>query len=213
MVAGSILFAKFVQLIRNLVLQTNTFSNRQPTKVNLTPTISDQKMRVFVVAGNIKRHIFIQKQDSQNQKEKGKNQTTNKNSCHQSKKSVILTGRCIFLGSKKTTTNNNTISIGSTKNERRREKLAIDPGYLIPTWGHLSLANVGRSWAAGATLVPRKRKGWLPWPWGRGLVKDGDGMGLVVGFGRLVFRLDTTNFFDYEKGFLLELGRILNEMV
>lgn len=23
-------------------------------------------------------------------------------------------------------------------------------GYIIPTWGHLSLANVGRSWAAGA---------------------------------------------------------------
>ncbi|CAL1149088.1 unnamed protein product [Cladocopium goreaui] len=29
-------------------------------------------------------------------------------------------------------------------------RLALCIGYFLPTWGHLSLANVGRSWAAGA---------------------------------------------------------------
>ena len=29
-------------------------------------------------------------------------------------------------------------------------RLGLCIGYMIPTWGHLSLANVGRSWAAGA---------------------------------------------------------------
>lgn len=111
MVAGSILFPKFVQLIRNLVLQTNTFSNRQPTKKNLTQTISDQKMRVFVVAGNIKRHIFIQKQDSQNQKEntktKQKKQILNEIIFFATNnQSVNIAGPFIFWGSK--TINNTT---------------------------------------------------------------------------------------------------------
>ena len=144
MVAGSILFPKFVQLIRNLVLQTNTFSNRQPTKVNLTPTIFDQKMWVFVVAGNIKRHIFIQKQDSQNQKDLRKNQTTNNNQATNNQ-SAKTASRFILGGAN---LNNNTKIYRSRRTGREKPRRS---GYLIPTWGHLSLANVGRSWAAGAS--------------------------------------------------------------
>lgn len=33
------------------------------------------------------------------------------------------------------------------------QKCGIFIGYLLPTWGHLSLANVGRSWAAGALAL------------------------------------------------------------
>ncbi|CAE7022432.1 PP2AA2 [Symbiodinium natans] len=32
-------------------------------------------------------------------------------------------------------------------------RIGICIGYLLPTWGHLSLANVGRSWAAGALAL------------------------------------------------------------
>ena len=84
-------------VFRNLVLQTNTFSNRQPTKKNLTQTISDRKMRVsdapqktfLLASGNIKRHIFIPKQRPQNQKTitiyKNKQQTNPQRDdfCHQ----------------------------------------------------------------------------------------------------------------------------------
>ena len=31
-------------------------------------------------------------------------------------------------------------------------------GYMIPSWGHLSLANVGRSWAAGAPWMAKSRR-------------------------------------------------------
>ncbi|CAE7380533.1 PP2AA2, partial [Symbiodinium necroappetens] len=33
------------------------------------------------------------------------------------------------------------------------QKCGIFIGYILPTWGHLSLANVGRSWAAGALAL------------------------------------------------------------
>ena len=129
----------------NLVLQTNTFSNRQPTKKNLTQTISDRKMRVsdapkktfLLAAGNIKRHIFIPKQRPQNQKLQF-TRTNNKQ----------ILNETIFA------TNNHRWSIffwGTQQKIDRRRIANPWQGYLIPTWGHLSLANVGRSWAAGAS--------------------------------------------------------------
>lgn len=207
MVAGSILFPKFVQLIRNLVLQTNTFSNRQPTKVNLTPTISDQKMRVFVVAGNIKSHMFIQKQDSQNQKENAKNQTT---------KQILATNKInpinpywsIYFWGEANKNNNTKFYRRLERGEKSRDRCRLLDPHLGTFKPCERRALLGRRSHFGPTKT--EIDGGHGHGGGVG-VKDGWAMGFdwLVGFGRLGLKFWYHQFFEYEKGFQVGIWKNL----